>query len=154
MKTATCLVIAALATAGLAVASDRIAVYAIVDKVVLEPGPDAPERVQVWGVFALAEKDSRGAYQAPVRGYMYFTVTGLDRSVQQMARREWADFQSVAGQRKVIGFGPRYRADWRIRPAGERPEKPEQYHTDAGPAIVRSNTEYSPVRALLDFKDR
>jgi hypothetical protein len=153
MKTVTCLLFALLATAGVADASDRIGVYAIIDKVVLEPGPEAPDRIQVWGVFTLADGADRVSYRAPVRGYMYFKASGGNATAQQMARREWADFQSVAGQRQVIGWGARYQT-WRVRPASERPEKPDEYHTDTGATLVRSNTSYSPIRALLDFKDR
>src|SRR5262245_40679557 len=36
-------------------ASDPIGIYAFVDKVVFEPNADKPERIQVWGGFALAE---------------------------------------------------------------------------------------------------
>lgn len=35
-------------------ASDPAGVYAFVDKVVFEPDQKSPERVQVWGGFALA----------------------------------------------------------------------------------------------------
>ncbi|MBW8895458.1 MAG: hypothetical protein JF613_04655 [Acidobacteria bacterium] len=44
-------------------ASDMVGIYGIVEKVVLEPSDAAPQRVQVWGAFALAE--GRGStYQA------------------------------------------------------------------------------------------
>jgi hypothetical protein len=36
-------------------ASDFTAVYAQVDKVVLEPNADSPETIQVWGVFSMAK---------------------------------------------------------------------------------------------------
>jgi hypothetical protein len=38
-----------------ALASDPVGVYAYVDKVVLEPSEGKPERIQIWGGFALAE---------------------------------------------------------------------------------------------------
>ena len=39
---------------GLLHASDFTGVYAWIDKVVLEPNSDSPERIQVWGVFSPA----------------------------------------------------------------------------------------------------
>lgn len=53
-------------------ASDPTAVYARVDKVVLEPNPDSPATIQVWGVFSLARPNDRNDYLPPARGYLYF----------------------------------------------------------------------------------
>ena len=39
--------------------SDWIGVYARIDKVSLEPNATAPERIQIWGAFALASKGDR-----------------------------------------------------------------------------------------------
>jgi hypothetical protein len=55
-------------SATLSHASDPMAVYARVDKVVLEPNGDAPQTIQIWGVFAVARPDDRNEYLAPVRG--------------------------------------------------------------------------------------
>ncbi|MCA1660297.1 MAG: hypothetical protein LC642_07155, partial [Verrucomicrobiaceae bacterium] len=44
-------------------ASDLVGVYAFIEKVVLEPSDAAPERIQLWGGFALA--DGRGEKYAP-----------------------------------------------------------------------------------------
>jgi hypothetical protein len=42
-------------------ASGPIGVYALIDKVVFEPNDTAPDRVQIWGVFVLADRQqSRG----------------------------------------------------------------------------------------------
>src|SRR5687767_2202110 len=68
-----------------ALASDPTGVYAVVDKVVLEPTPDAPQRVQVWGTFVLAS--GRGStYGPPERGYMYFSALP---GKEDVCRREW-----------------------------------------------------------------
>ena len=32
-------------------ASGQVSIYAIVEKVVLEPNDSAPERIQIWGAF-------------------------------------------------------------------------------------------------------
>ena len=53
------LVILAAACAGWAVtlnASDPVGVYAVVEKIVLEPSDAAPQRIQIWGAFSLAEQ--------------------------------------------------------------------------------------------------
>jgi hypothetical protein len=49
-------------------ASDPTAVYARIDRVVLEPTADAPQRAQVWGVFAMAKPNDRNDYLPPARG--------------------------------------------------------------------------------------
>src|SRR5690349_5967897 len=51
-------------------ASDPNAIYAFVDRVVLEPSDDKPERIQVWGGFALAKTENRYEYGAAQRGYL------------------------------------------------------------------------------------
>jgi hypothetical protein len=48
-------------------ASDPTAVYAKVDRVVLEPNAESPQTIQVWGVFAMAKPDDRNDYLAPAR---------------------------------------------------------------------------------------
>src|SRR5260221_13952003 len=89
--------VGALAILGTSVAiraSDRVSVYARVDKVVLEPNAEAPERVQVWGVFSVADwrNNNMNDYLPAARGYLYFTL-GKNTDA---ARREWADLKSVA----------------------------------------------------------
>src|SRR5207245_752697 len=54
--------------------SDRTAVYARVDRVVLEPNDDAPEAIHVWGVFSLAKPNDPNEYLPPAKGYMYFRL--------------------------------------------------------------------------------
>jgi hypothetical protein len=36
--------------------SDPVGIYAVIDRVVMEPKEGTPERIQVWGVFVLASK--------------------------------------------------------------------------------------------------
>ena len=55
-------------------ASDPIAVYARVDRVVLLPSAEAPETIQIFGVFSLATPNDRNAYEPPARGYLYFAM--------------------------------------------------------------------------------
>src|SRR5687767_12006484 len=48
-------------------ASDPVGVYALVDKVVIEPSEGTPERIQVHGSFCLAE-GGRDKYASPKTG--------------------------------------------------------------------------------------
>jgi hypothetical protein len=103
------LVVLVLGTA--ARASDPIGIYALVDRVVMEPSEGMPERVQIYGVFTMADRQTR-SYTEPVRGYMYF---GLPGDQQEQARTEWADLKRVAGSGEIVGFGNRYKSSGRIR---------------------------------------
>ena len=134
----------------LAQASDRVAVYARVDKVVLEPNPDSPETIQVWGVFSMAKPHDRNDYLPAARGYLYFK---LPRDNKEVARREWADLKQVAGTRQIVAFGSRYELKAGLRKREEQPENPDPYAANIGVTRVRGDTDYPPVRALLDYKD-
>src|SRR5262249_40876126 len=106
-----------------ALASDPAALYARVDRVVLDPNADAPQTVQIWGVFALARPDDRNDYLPPARGYLYFTLPADARA----ARAEWADLSQVAGSGQIVSFGSRYDRAARLRRADERPANPDPY---------------------------
>src|SRR5882762_2585287 len=63
--TAVALVAIAAAAIGVGVvvhASDPTALYARVDKGILEPNADKPQAIQVWGVFSMAKPDDRNDY--------------------------------------------------------------------------------------------
>src|SRR5688572_26933929 len=84
-----------------AIASDPVGVYSFVDKVVLEPSDGQPERIQIWGGFAVAE--GYGYTYAPAkRGYMYFTVKPGE---EETCRKEWSDLKGLAGSDEFIAFG-------------------------------------------------
>lgn len=129
-------------------ASDRNAVYARVDNVVLEPGPDAPQRVQVWGVFAMAQPNDPNNYLPPARGYLYFALANNP----QAAQKEWADLKAVAGTSQIVSFGSRWELKARVRNADEKPASPDRYAVSIGLTKVRGNTDYAPIRALLDAR--
>jgi hypothetical protein len=128
-------------------ASDRTAVYARVDKVVLEPGPDAPQRVQVWGVFAMAKPNDANDYLPPTRGYLYFSLAANP----QAAQKEWADLKSVAATNEIVGFGSRWDLKARVRTGDEKPDTPDPYALGIGVTKIR-RTDYAPVKALLDAR--
>ena len=143
--------IALLAAGTVAHASDRIGVYARVDKVVLEPNEQSPQRVQVWGVFAIADSGDPNAYRPAARGYLYYTLPPS----AALALREWADLQSVAGTNQIVAFGSRWsktRTETRVRKADEPPASPDVYTTDIGMRKIDAHTGYAPVRSIVDFK--
>ena len=80
LRTATWLVCAACLP--LAHASDFTGVYARIDRVVLEPNADSPERIQLWGVFSMAKPNDRNDYLAPARGYLYFKLDQNPRAAR------------------------------------------------------------------------
>jgi hypothetical protein len=115
-------------------ASGPVGIYGIVERVVFEPNETAPERLQVWGVFAYVDgclSNPRWATAAPVecsvlsaraaadrpaglspvqRGYLYFKLPAVvpDLTTEadvDLVRREWADLRAVAGTGQAIGFG-------------------------------------------------
>ena len=107
------LAIATVALAALPSArKDAHGVYGIVDSVVFEPKVDKPDRIQVWGVFALADNIGIengkvsyvqvGGFKPAERGYLYYTV---NRSDEAVTRTEWAALKSFAGKREAVAFG-------------------------------------------------
>ena len=113
-------------------ASDPIGVYAVVDKVVVEPASGTPQRIQIWGAFAIAQPDNPDDYGAAQRGYLYFSCP---QGQADVCRSEWSDMQSVAGKSTGIGFGARRLNNGRVRKADEKPASPDEYPIRMG--VVR-----------------
>jgi hypothetical protein len=143
-------VFAAVAGAAAAQASDPVAVYALVDKVVMEPNADKPEQIQIWGVFSTAKPNDRNLYETPQRGYLYFK---LPSTKEDLARNEWADFKSIAGKREVVGFGNRYMVKLRVRKADEKAKAPDVYQVELGLVKIKPDTDYAPVKALFEYSN-
>lgn len=132
-----------------ALASDPVGIFALIDKVVLEPNDTAPERIQIWGSFCFAEGKSGDQYAAPKTGYVYYKLPVEKAAV---AKKEWADLKSIAGKREVIGFGARFAEKGNIRKPEEKSEKPDTYPLGWGLARMKDrNTEYAPIRQLLSL---
>jgi hypothetical protein len=93
-------------------ASDPIGIYAVIDRVVLEPSDAQPERIQIWGAFSVAMKQFGDEYSPPVRGYLYYQ---LPSEKAQAAKTEWSDMQKVAGTGQIIAFASRYQKFGTIR---------------------------------------
>lgn len=124
-------------------ASVPLGVYAIVDRVILEPEGADPQRIQIWGTFALWDEKAGLGYQAPERGYLYYTCSNEQRRI---CRNEWADLKSIAGTGDMIGFGSRSLAAGRVRSTSERPSAPETYPIQFG--VVQMGS--SPRGAVFD----
>jgi hypothetical protein len=127
-----------LALAGTARASDPVGIYGLVQKVVLEPKDDKPERAQVWGVFRFAVKNKGDEYSAPVYGYLYYS---LAPGKADDSRREWADMKKVAGTGQVIAFASRYGAKGTWHKASQKPDKPDAHPIADGMQKVDSTSE-------------
>jgi hypothetical protein len=128
-------------------ASDPMGVYAVIEKVVFEPNENAPERIQVWGVFSITEGKPGDFYQAPQRGYLYFTVP---QGKEAVARKEWADLKSVAGTGQGIAFGNKYLFKGRFRKAEEKPASPDVYPFGVGVTKVESTSSMiAPLKKML-----
>ena len=124
-------------------ASGPVGIYAVLDKVILEPNDTAPERVQLWGAFKFVYGDMTRPGNSTVSpaqsGYMYFKAPASGQ--QTAAKAEWADLKAVAGRGQAVGFGSWFvrtfddvksHADLRIRPASESPANPGNYLTNTG----------------------
>ena len=109
-------------------ASDMVGVYTVIEKVVLEPSDAAPQRIQVWGAFALADGKSGSTYGPAQRGYLYYTCP---QGQETVCRKEWADLKTVAGTDTGVGFGGRYKETGRVRKADEKPASPDAYPTSS-----------------------
>ena len=142
--------VTALMLAGLVVAqaSDRVGVYGRVDKIVMEPNDQAPQRIQVWGAFAIAVPRNPYDYQPAASGYLYFTLPAN----AELALKEWADLKAVAGTSQIVAFGTRWECCARLRKADERPAAPDKYSMNLGVTKINGRTDYAPIRSLLEMK--
>jgi len=145
MRLRTLGVVMALAACVMAVtlsASDMVGVYTVVEKIVLEPSDAAPQRIQIWGAFALSDQKSGSTYGPAQRGYLYYTCPAGQETV---CRKEWEDLKSVAGKDTGVGFGARYKPTGRIRKADETPASPDLYPIERGILRLSAGHDSLPV---------
>jgi hypothetical protein len=145
MRLKTLGVVMALAACVMAVtlsASDMVGVYTVVEKIVLEPSDAAPQRIQIWGAFALSDQKSGSTYGPAQRGYLYYTCPEGQETV---CRKEWEDLKSVAGKDTGVGFGARYKPTGRIRKADETPATPDVYPIERGIIRLSAGHDSLPV---------
>ncbi len=129
-------------------ASDRTGVYARIDKVLMEPDDRAPQRIQIFGVFSIADSRNADDYLPAGRGYLYFNLPADPK----LALREWADLKAVAGTSQIVAFGSRWDSRPRLRAPTDAPQAPDVYPINVGVVKVNGRTDYAPVRALISFK--
>jgi hypothetical protein len=143
-------------------ASGQAAVIGVIERVVLEPSAEAPERVQIWGAFTIAEhmpgQGLTGYTGERARGYLYFKLS-TDQANAENAKREWADLKSVAGTKQAVAFAywDRVRGDklMRIRTAGTPPADPDIYRTDIGVTKLSATGSFGAVIGeLVKLTDR
>ena len=128
-------------------ASDRIGVYAVIDKVVFEPASGTPERVQLWGAFAVAKRGDANYYDPVQRGYLYFSL-GDSRD---LARREWNDLKSLADGKSIVAFSSRFGQSVRLRSDKDKPQSPDAYVVGLGVQTMRTDSGYAPVHELAGY---
>ena len=119
--------------------SDQIAVYAIVDSVVLTPDDDTPTAIRIHGTFSVSAQEAGDHYGPATRGYLYYTV---DPARANVTRAEWADMQRAAGKGTIVGFGSKYvKPLTRVRCASEPVASPDVYQTGIGmvKAVIDGN---------------
>jgi hypothetical protein len=126
-------------------ASDRTGVYGVIDKVVFEPSAEKPERVQLWGAFAVASRNDNDAYDEVRRGYLYFTAADS----KELARKEWNDLKALAGSNRIAAFGSRFGQSVQVRAESEKPQTPDNYVMGIGVQAVRADRDYPPIKALV-----
>jgi hypothetical protein len=134
-----------LALAPAATASDPVGVYAVIDKVVLEPGSGAARRIQVWGTFARAVKGNGEEYTAPEHGYMYFS---LPPDKQDLCRKEWTDLKKLAGTKQCVAFGSRYKPTGTVRKKDDPAKEPDVYPVGFG--LTKVGADNYEARKLLE----
>ena len=145
MRRTTTVLAAAIVLLGIAVdASDRVGVYAVIDKVVFEPDAANPERVQVWGAFAIAKPNDRDLYLPVERGYLYLTAA----ESKSLTRTEWNDLKSLAGTKKIAAFSARFGQSLRVRRDNEKPQSPDRYTLGVGIQTIQPDRDYAPIREL------
>ena len=132
-------------------ASGPIAVYARVDKVVIDPSPDAPGTIQIWGVFSAAKPPRMNEFLPAARGYLYYRLPG-NPQYRTVALREWNDLKALAGSKDIVAFGSLFVGAPTVRKPDERPQSPDEYSLNVGIRKMSDQTSAPPVRAILDFK--
>ena len=132
-------------------ASGPIAVYARVERVVVDPNPSAPGTIQIWGVFSAGRPQRMNEYLPAARGYLYYTLPG-NPEYRKIALREWNDLKALAGSKDILAFGGQYFSVPTVRKGDQPPQSPDEYTLNVGIRNVSNQTSAPPVRAILDFK--
>lgn len=128
----------------LAGASDPVGVYAVLERVEFEPNAAQPERVRLFGWFALSDVSSR-EYKEPQHGWLCYS---LPADKKDLCRREWKDMEDVAGSGKCLAFGIRRRELGKVAESKDK-LSPVEYTVAGGLFAIRSDTEYEVIKNLV-----
>ena len=131
---------------GKARASDPVGIYAVVEKVTAEPGWDAPEKVKIYGVFALA-KGGGDNYEPAARGYLYYSI---NPKKPEVSKKEWADLRRIAGKDLCLGFGFRYDEKGKVHGLSEKAASPDPYPVNMGLQKI-TPTWYEPILQVMAY---
>jgi hypothetical protein len=149
MKPTKLCAVAALCAAAV-LASGYGTIYSRVDKVIFEPSAEHPERIQVFGAFSMGTGPTQ--FLPVQRGYVYFKLPQVGRD---QALKEWQDLKAVAGTGTVAGFGviglgATFPKPPVVHKISEKPADPEVYPLGQGVTKVNANTDYAPIKSLLE----
>ncbi len=130
-------------------ASDPVGVYALIEKVEMEPSDSQPERVRIWGVFSLAQGKGGDDYTPPTKGFIYFS---LPKEKPENAKKEWNDLKKLAGEKTAVAFGSRYKLMAKVRTDKDITKDAVAYPSGLG---VEKLPDSNPqAKALLAFKPK
>ncbi|HEY8377350.1 MAG TPA: hypothetical protein VIK91_12730 [Nannocystis sp.] len=121
-------------TPALASASYPAGVWALVEKVTLEPDPGKPTRIRIDGLFMVANQDpdfpAYPGYSVPRYGYMYYQCDEKQLAVCQM---EWQELAAVAmSEDRCRGWGDSNLPDNGVVRTVEPMEKPDTWPISMG----------------------
>ena len=127
--------------------SDPIGVYALVERVVMEPDTISPQRIQIWGAFLTHRVVTPGIdVYAAAKGYLYYE---LNERNPRATFTEWFDIRRIAGRTEIIGFGGRFHDNGRVRLEREEAAAPDRYPIASG--LYRMRSDDPRVRILHDI---
>jgi hypothetical protein len=127
-----------------AIASDPVGVYAVIERVEFEPNAAQPERVRLYGWFAMADVANR-EYREPQHGWLCYSLPAEE---QDLCRREWKDMEDVAGSGRCVAFGVRHRELGKVAKKKEA-LSPVPYPLASGLFAIRANTDYPVIQHLV-----
>jgi MYXO-CTERM domain-containing protein len=124
-----CAVSISLGFASTASATTIVNVVCDVEKVVLEPDATAPTRIQIHGVFALAEGGPGKPYSAAKRGYLYLACPA---GREADCKTHFLDIQKAIGDVRCAGIGQAGEALPTVRAEGVTPTAADTYSFGLG----------------------
>jgi hypothetical protein len=119
-------------------ASTRVAVYAIIDDIELEPSTLEPERIWMSGTFAVPQPISSGLHVAPASGHLYLS---LDPSQAAAMRADWEALRANAGTGRVVGFGEYWMRCSQVRSVPLPPLPPDKKDANCSAEITVIDTD-------------